>query len=123
MDHFLYSSFPVLANSTALWTTFGPVRAVNSAEMALYHLCVHRYLTEEGMQRYTQSQISGNMDTVSGLLFQNKQSTIKTFLLMHLDLLLKGRVNVLDLMWHIIEIFCFCRQNALKMGLPPIHSD
>ena len=31
LKHFIFSGFLVLANSTALWTTFGPVRADNSA--------------------------------------------------------------------------------------------
>ena len=31
LNHFIFSGFLVLANLTALWTTFGPVRADNSA--------------------------------------------------------------------------------------------
>jgi hypothetical protein len=34
-NHFIYPDFPVLANSTALWTTFGPMRAFISADLAI----------------------------------------------------------------------------------------
>jgi len=119
LDHFLVPDFPVLANATALWTTFGPVRAVNAADMAVYHLCVRRPLTEQEMQYSAMWQL-GTTNGVSGFLFQSQTNAVKTFLLMHLDLLFRGNVNVADFLVHVLEVFCLSRQTALKMRLPKL---
>ena len=116
LDHFIFPTFSVLANSSSLWTTFGPMRAVNSAEMAIKHLCIHERRTEESMVR----SASGNStNAVSGWLFQSKTNAMATFVKMHLDLIFSGHVNILDFVNHIIEIFCFSKQTPLKLRLPP----
>ena len=117
LDHFIFPSFPVLANSTSLWTTFGPVRAVNSAEMAIKHLCIHKYRNEEAMVKSSSWNLSGS-NAVSGMLFQSKTNAMETFVKMHLDLILRGHVNILDFVQHVVEIFCFAKQTPLKMRLP-----
>jgi len=117
LDHFIVPDFPVLANATALWTTFGPVRAVNAADMAVYHLCVRRPLTEHEMQ-YSAMRKLGSTNGVSGFLFQSEMNGVKSFLLLHLDLLIKGNVNVADFLVHVFEVFCLSKQTALKMRLP-----
>ena len=119
LDHFIVPDFPVLANAMALWTTFGPVRAVNAADMAVYHLCVRRPLTEKEMQ-YSAMWKLGSTNGVSGLLFQSETNGVKAFLLMHLDLLIRGNVNVADFLVHVFEVFCLSKQTALKMRLPKL---
>ena len=119
LDHFLVPDFPVLANATTLWTTWGPVRAVNAADMAVYHLCVQRPLSEKEMQHSTMWQL-GSTNGVSGWLFQSKTNAVESFLWMHLDLLIRGYVNVADLLKHFLEVFCLNKQTALKMCLPKL---
>ena len=119
LDHFIVPSFPVLANATALWTTFGPIRAVNAADMAVYHLCVRRRMSETEMERSSWWQLAST-DSVSGLLFQSKTSAIKNFLKIHLDLVIGGKVNVLDFLLHAVQIFCLGKQEALKVRLPKL---
>lgn len=119
LDHFIFPEFPILANSTALWTTFGPVRAVNSAEMAVYHLCVRNKLSEEGLKHSAMWQFGGSTNSTKGWLFQSGTSAVQTFVVMHLDLLMRGKVNIFDLLWHMIEMFSLSKQNPLKMTMIP----
>ena len=39
-NHFIIPQVPVMASSTTLWTSFGPMRATNSADLTIHHLCV-----------------------------------------------------------------------------------
>lgn len=119
-DHFLVPDFPVLANAVTLWTTFGPMRGVNTADMAVNHLCVQQPLSETRMEYLAKRQLA-SFNGSQGLPFGT--NIIKTFLLMHLDLLLRGYVNVADLLKHIIEIFCLSKQTALKMCLPKLEKN
>merc|ERR1719445_1769495 len=118
LHHFIFPDYPVLANSTALWTTFGPMRAVNTAEMAVKHLCVNKRLTEEEMVKAASWNLSGSSNALSGWLFQSQTNSIKTFVKMHLDLLIQGHVNILDFLHHVFEVFCLARQTPLRIRLP-----
>ncbi|CAE8636876.1 unnamed protein product [Polarella glacialis] len=119
LNYFVVPTFPVFANSTSLWTTFGPVRAVNSADMAIYHLCVRETMTEEQMRRKASWQMGGSMNSTSGLLFQSTSFTLRVWVVMHLDLMAAGLVDFFDFMWHVIEIFSLSRQTALKFRILP----
>ena len=119
LNHFIVTSFPVFPNSTSLWTTFGPVRAVNSADMAVYHLCVRKTMTEEEMTAKAAKQLGGSVNSHSGLLFQSQSYALRTWLVMHLDLLFAGLVNFFDFVWHAVQIFCFSHQTALKFHILP----
>lgn len=118
-NHYIVPDFPVLANATALWTTFGPLRGVNSADMAVHHLCIQRQLTEKEMERSSKLQLGG-FNSVSGILFQNHTSFTKLLLLLHLDLMFRGYINVVDFLVHFVEIFCLSKQTALKIRLPKV---
>eukprot|EP00553_Chaetoceros_curvisetus_P009847 CAMPEP_0204613776 /NCGR_PEP_ID=MMETSP0717-20131115/1691_1 /ASSEMBLY_ACC=CAM_ASM_000666 /TAXON_ID=230516 /ORGANISM="Chaetoceros curvisetus" /LENGTH=598 /DNA_ID=CAMNT_0051626309 /DNA_START=294 /DNA_END=2090 /DNA_ORIENTATION=- len=120
LDHFLVPDFPVLANATTLWTTFGPVRAVNAADMAVYHLCIRRLLTEKEMQYSAKMWQLGKTNGVTGFLFQSHTSAIKLFVLTHLDLMFRGNVNVADFLVHVFQVFCLSKQTALKIRLPKL---
>ena len=100
--------------------TFGPMRAVNSAEMAIKHLCIHKRRTEKSMMRSASLSLSGcSANAVTGWLFQSGTNAMETFVKMHLDLMFAGHVNILDFVQHVVEIFCFAKQTPLKIRLPP----
>eukprot|EP00928_Gymnodinium_smaydae_P059627 TRINITY_DN4301_c1_g1_i1.p1 TRINITY_DN4301_c1_g1~~TRINITY_DN4301_c1_g1_i1.p1 ORF type:complete len:562 (+),score=95.74 TRINITY_DN4301_c1_g1_i1:104-1789(+) len=119
MDHFIVPDFPVLANSTALWTTFGPVRAVNSGDLAIYHNCVRSKLSEEDMLKRAQSQLAGDTNSTSGWLFQSDTMALRKWLLMHIDLMMAGFVDFFDFLYHALQVFCFSHQDALKFRILP----
>jgi len=120
LHHFLVPTFPVFGNSTALWTTFGPKRAVNSADMIIYHLCVRKSLTEQQMVTMASWQLgdcSANVDP----LFQ-KENTVKAFVIRHINLMLSGLVDVFDFLWHAVELFCLARQTTLRFDILPTNA-
>jgi hypothetical protein len=116
LNYFVVPRFPVLANATSLWTTPGPVRATNAADMAVYHLCVRPRLTEEQMRRKASWQLGGSAD---GILFDSKGFFLRVWLTMHLDLMAAGLVDFFDFVWHAIEIFCLGTQTALPFRILP----
>ena len=118
-NHYFIPDFPVLANAATLFTTFGPLRGVNLADMAVYHLCVRRQLTEKEMEHLAKQQF-GSTNAVSGFVFQKHTNIIKLFVLLHLDLLIWGNLNVVDLLVHVINLFCFANQTAIKIRLPKL---
>lgn len=119
LNYFVVPTFPVFANSTSLFTTFGPVRAVNSADMAIYHLCVRKTMTEEQMRQKASWQIGGSVKSMSGWLFNSSQSALRVWVVLHLDLIAAGLVDFFDFLWHVIEIFCLSRQTALTFRILP----
>ena len=116
LHHFLFPTFPVFGNSSAFWTTFGPKRGVNSADMIVYHLCVRKTLTEDQMETMVSRQL-GNSNTTN-FLFQ-REGAVKAWMLMHVNLLLAGLIDVFDFLWHAIEIFCLANLSALKFDVLP----
>lgn len=123
LDHFIVSDYPVLANATALWTTFGPIRAVNAADMTLYHLCIRRSLSDSEIQRSVSWQF-GSTNAVKSLIFTSEgTSMVKAFVIMHFDLMIRGNVNVLDFLTHVVEVFCLSKQSPLKMRFPIQRND
>jgi len=119
LNHFLYPDFPVFANGSALFTTFGPVRAVNAADLAVYHCCIREKLEEDKLIRMASWQLGGSVNSVSSLIFQNKSYAVKEFVTTHIDLMLVGLVDFFDFMWHITELFTLSRQHALKFRIFP----
>ena len=122
LDHFLVPDFPVLANAVSLWTTFGPLRAVNSADMAVNHLCVRPSLSEKSMQYRAKRQF-GTFNGLQGVPFHKGGNVTRTLLLVHFDLMFRGYVNVVDFLKHFIGIFVFANQSALKMSLPKLEKN
>ena len=119
LNHFIVPGIPVFANSTALWTTFGPVRATNSADLAIYHCCVRQKMTEKAMQLKASRQFCRGVNSVSGWLFQSSTFALQKWLLMHLDLMFAGLVDVSDFLWHSLEVFCLKEQHALRFRILP----
>mmetsp|Transcript_18879 Transcript_18879/g.52727 ORF Transcript_18879/g.52727 Transcript_18879/m.52727 type:complete len:585 (+) Transcript_18879:74-1828(+) len=121
LDHFIVSDFPVLANASTLMTTWGTLRGVNVAQMAVYHLCVRPFLSETEARCSAERQLFQSSGETA-LLFDGKTSSIKAILLIHLDLIKRGHVNLLDSIWHMFEFFVLNHQTPLKMHLPPLRS-
>ena len=70
LDHFLAPDFPVLANAVSLWMTFGPMRGINSADMAVNHLCVRQPLSEKRMNYLAKRQL-GSVNALHGFIFHS----------------------------------------------------
>ena len=116
---FLVPTFPVFANSTALWTIFGPKRSVNSAEMMIYHLwSVRKTLTEQQMVIMASRQLRECMNV--DFLFQSKGNNVRNWVIMHINLLVvTGLIVVLDFLKHTIQVFCLLRQDTLRFDILP----
>ena len=52
--HFIVPDFPVLAVAAQLVTSVGPMRGCNTAELAVYHMCVQPRISETRMERRIQ---------------------------------------------------------------------
>ena len=53
------------------------VRAVNSADMAIYHLCVRKKLSEAEMARKAARQLGRSPNAISGWLFQSSSFALR----------------------------------------------
>jgi cation diffusion facilitator CzcD-associated flavoprotein CzcO len=116
--HFVVPKFPVLTSATALYTTFGPLRATNAAEMAVYEKCVSNCPSEAQMESSARWLLSKNNPSQS-FIFNNKISALKHFLLLHVDLMLRGLEGIEDFLWHAIEMFVLGKHTRLRMNILP----
>lgn len=118
-NHFIVPEFPVLCSGTQLWTTFGPVRSVNTAELAVYHLCVRPELSEAEMLKRTSRQLASARSATKSFLFTSGSVAIVQWLRMHIDLILAGVETVPAFLWHGVESFVFGKQSAIKFDVIP----
>ena len=95
------------------------VRAVNSADMAIYHLCVRKKLSEAEMARKAARQLGRSPNAISGWLFQRYSFALRIWLIMHLDLIAAGLLDFFDFMWHAIQVFILSKQDPLKLRILP----
>ena len=95
------------------------VRAVNSADMAIYHLCVRKKLSEAEMARKAARQLGRSPNAISGWLFQSYSFALRIGLVMHLDLIAAGLLDFFDFMWHAIQVFTLSEQDPLKLRILP----
>ena len=115
-QHFVVPAFPVLGVSAQLFTTAGPLRAVNSADLAVYHLCVARPRSERDMRRAAGRLLCRqNMDHF--ILFAPK--FWPRLILLQLDLVLAGIAPWWSVLWHYLGIAAFGRQSAMALHLLP----
>lgn len=98
---------------------YEPVRACNSADLAIYHCCVRKKMTEKAMQLKASRQFCGGVNSLSGFPFQSKSFGLRKWVLMHLDLMLAGLVDFFDFLWHALQVFCLSEQDALKFRILP----
>ena len=95
------------------------VRAINSADMAIYHLCVRKKLSEAEMARKAARQLGRSPNAISGWLFQSYSFALRIWLIMHLDLIAAGLLDFFDFMWHAIQVFILSEQDPLKLRILP----
>jgi cation diffusion facilitator CzcD-associated flavoprotein CzcO len=117
-NHFIVPDLPVLASSTALWTTFGPMRATNAADLAVYHLAVRGERSQRQMQRAARRQISKNSILHSFIWAQNA-CWLQRWVHFHIDLVLQGITPVEAFFKHALEVFVLGRETPLRFNLLP----
>lgn len=117
-NHFIVPTLPVLASSTALWTTFGPMRATNSADLAVYHLCVRKERTERQMETAAQRQLSTNSLTHS-FIWARGACWLQQWVYFHIDLMLQGITPVESFLKHAIEVFVLSKETPLAFNILP----
>ena len=117
-NHFVVPDLPALASSTALWTTFGPMRATNAADLAVYHLCVRKQRTERQMQRAARRQISDN-SILRSFIWARDACWLQQWARFHVDLLLQGITPLESFLKHALEIFVLAKETPLRFNLLP----
>ncbi|HEY8589051.1 MAG TPA: NAD(P)/FAD-dependent oxidoreductase [Naasia sp.] len=117
-NHFIVPELPVLASSTALWTTFGPMRATNAADLAVYHLCVRRELSERQMRRSARRQLSRN-SILSSFIWAQDACWLQQWVRFHIDLVLQGITPVDSFLKHAIEVFVLAKETPLDFNILP----
>lgn len=117
LNHFLIPEFPVFADATAFWTTFGPLRGANSAMMAVYHLCVRPTMTEDEMVAMASKQLLNSRNVE--WLFQSRVNPPATWLKMHINLLASGITEIFTLIYHVLELHCLGNMSVLPLDILP----
>ncbi|GAA2722086.1 SidA/IucD/PvdA family monooxygenase [Cellulomonas aerilata] len=117
-NHFIVPELPVLASSTALWTTFGPMRATNAADLAVYSLCVRGERSTSQMQRSARRQLSSNSLTHS-FLWAKDACWLQQWVLFHIDLLRQGITPLESFLKHALEVFVLSKETPLHFDLLP----
>lgn len=118
LNHFIFPTIPVFANATSLWTTFGPVRGTNAADMVVYHLCVRRAMTEQQMQTDANWNL-GKSSASCALLFDSRFTLLREWMYMYVDLMLRGILALEDFLYHGLSLFCFKYQPPLRFNVFP----
>ncbi len=117
-NHFLVPELPALASSTALWTTFGPMRATNSADLAVYHLAVRPERSERQMQRAARRQLSAN-SIIHSFIWAKGACWLQQWVYFHIDLVLQGITPVESFLKHAIEVFVLAKETPLAFNILP----
>ena len=117
-NHFVVPDLPVLASSTALWTTFGPMRATNAADLAVYHLAVRKERSQREMQRAARRQISRN-SILHSFIWARDACWLQRWVHFHIDLVLQGITPVEAFFKHALEVFVLGKETPLRFNLLP----
>ena len=116
--HFVVPDLPTLASSTALWTTFGPMRATNAADLAAYLLAVQPPVPEAAMARAARRQLSAN-SIVHSFIWARGACWLQQWVHFHIDLVLQGITPIDAFFKHAIEVFVLARETPLRFDLLP----
>ncbi len=117
-NHFIVPQVPVLASCTALWTTFGPMRGINSAELTVHHLCVREEKTEAQMQASANRQFSTN-SLVHSFLWAQKDCWLRQWVYFHVDLVLAGVTPIESFIKHAYDVFVLAKLSPLDLNILP----
>ncbi len=117
-NHFIVPQLPAFASATALWTTFGPMRATNSADLAVYHLCVRKERSQQQMERAARRQISDN-SILHSFIWAHDACWLQQWVHFHIDLVMQGITPIEAFIKHAIEIFVLAKETPLRFNLLP----
>lgn len=117
---FAAASFPVLGYHLAS-VSFGPQRSRASGDLAVYHCCVQEHpITTRTAQRVQRYQFGAPCKVQAALHFWETSSLY--FLSSNMiTFILTGMVDVFDMMFHMVKMLCFAKQDPFDLNiLPPI---
>lgn len=120
-NHFIVPEIPVLASSTALWTSFGPMRGTNAADLTVYHLCVRKEPSQERMERSARRQISAN-SIIHSFIWAHNSCWLQQWAFFHIDLMRQGITPVESFFRHALEVFVLGRETPLAFNILPPRS-
>ena len=117
-NHFIIPQVPVMASSTALWTSFGPMRATNSADLTIHHLCVRKPRTQKQMETVASRQLSRN-SLLRSFIWAHNTCWLQQWVYFHIDLMLAGITPVESFLKHAVEIFVLSKETPMEFNLLP----
>jgi cation diffusion facilitator CzcD-associated flavoprotein CzcO len=117
-NHFIVPQVPVVASSSALWTSFGPMRATNSADLTIHHLCVRKERTQQQMEKVASRQFSKNCLQRS-FIWASNICWLQQWVYFHIDLMLAGITPVDSFLKHAIEIFVLSKETPMEFNVLP----
>jgi hypothetical protein len=117
-NHFIVPDLPVLASSTALWTSFGPMRATNAADLAVYHLAVRKARSQRQMQRAARRNMARN-SILRSFIWAHDACWLQRWVHFHIDLVLQGITPIEAFFKHALEVFVLGKQTPLRFNLLP----
>jgi cation diffusion facilitator CzcD-associated flavoprotein CzcO len=117
-NHFIVPDLPVLASSTALWTSFGPMRATNAADLAVYHLAVREQRSQRQMEKAARRQMSRN-SILHSFIWAHNACWLQRWVHFHIDLVLQGITPVEAFFKHALEVFVLGKETPLRFNLLP----
>lgn len=117
-NHFIVPEVPVMASSTALWTTFGPMRGTNAADLTVHHLCVRKGRSTKQMRRAARRQMSTNSINNS-FIWAHNMCWLQQWVYFHIDLMLAGITPIESFLKHAIEVFVLSKETPLDFKILP----
>ncbi len=117
-NHFIVPEVPVMASSTALWTSFGPMRGTNSADLTVHHLCVRKERTQKQMEKVAKRQMSSN-SIIHSFIWAHNACWLQQWVYFHMDLMLQGITPFESFMKHALEVFVMSKETPLQFNILP----
>jgi len=117
-NHFIVPEIPAMASTTALWTSFGPMRATNAADLTLYHLCVRKELSQEYMQKQAKRLMSKN-SLIHSFIWAPSTNWLQQWVYFHIDLMLCGLTPLSSFLKHALEVFVLSKETPLQFKILP----
>jgi hypothetical protein len=94
------------------------MRATNSADLAVYHLCVRRERNERQMERAARRQLSDN-SIIHSFIWAKDACWLQQWVYFHIDLVLQGITPVESFLKHAIEVFVLAKETPLAFNILP----
>ncbi len=117
-NHFIVPEIPVLASSTALWTTFGPMRATNAADLTVHHFCVRKERTQQQMEKVAGRQMSSN-SIIHSFIWAHNMCWLQQWVYFHIDLMIAGITPLESFLKHAVQVFVLSKETPLDFNILP----